>query len=119
MLLADGQQASAGLLEQAQVAEQSDAQGVVKLRQAEKRVAALLRRAQEAERRTDIALRRVETLERQLKKPPKPERPKRAPLGIMVEHRDEAGICRVYPASAPARAHRQDDLRVCVSEACR
>jgi predicted transcriptional regulator len=118
--LADGQQSIASLLERAEVAEQSAAQATVKLCQAEERSAALERRAQEAERRTDIALRRVETLERQLNKPPKPEQPKRAPLGIIVEHRDEAGICRVCAQPAPAAsARRQDDLRVCVNEACR
>jgi hypothetical protein len=37
----------------------------------------------------------VESLERQLNKPPKPEHPKRAPLGIIIEHRDVTGICRV------------------------
>jgi hypothetical protein len=73
------------------------------------RIAALERRAQEAERRTDIALRRVETLERQLNKPPRPEHPKRAPLGIIVEHHDETGICRVCAQPVPpASARRQE-----------
>jgi hypothetical protein len=118
--LADGQQTIASLLERAEVAEQSAAQSVVKLRQAEERIVALERRAQAAERRTDIALRRVETLERQLNRPPKPEQPKRAPLGIIVEHCDPSGICRVCGKKAPPpSAARHDDLRVCVDAACR
>jgi predicted transcriptional regulator len=117
--LADGQQAIAGLLERAEVAEQAAALAVVKLRQAEEHIITLERRAQEAERRTDIALRRVESLERQLNKPPKPERVKRAPLGIIVEHRDPAGICGVCGKQAPPSAARHDDPRVCVDATCR
>jgi predicted transcriptional regulator len=118
--LVDEQQAIASLLERAELAEQAAAQAVVKLRQAEERIAALHRRAQEAERPTDIALRRVENLERQLNKPPKPEHPTCTPLGIIVEHHDPSGICRVCAQPAPpASARRLDDLRVCVHQACR
>ena len=47
--------------------------------------------------------------------------PKKRPLhGLVVEHRDATGICRVCRAPAPPPyASRQDGLRVCGDEACR
>jgi chromosome segregation ATPase len=118
--LASGQHTITMLFGRAEVAEQAAAQAAVKLRQAEERIAALERRAEAAERRAETAQRRVEGLERQLNRPPKPEQPKRAPLGIIVEHRDVAGICRVCGTKAPPpSAVRHDDLRVCVDATCR
>jgi hypothetical protein len=81
---------------------------------------AVEQRAMAAKGRAEKAERRLETLLQQMNRPPKPERKQRAPLGIIVEHRDPTGICRVCGQPAPpASAARRDDLRVCVAQACR
>lgn len=87
---------------------------------AEQRIAALERRAQEAEDQLASAEWKVATLERQLNRSPRAERPSRPPLGVIIEHRDPAGICRVCRAPAPPpHGLRSDDLRVCVASECR
>ena len=104
----------------AETAERAVAQAGLELRCAEQRIAALDRRTQAAERRAEMAERRVDMLERQLNRPPKPKRKHHDPLGVMVELRDDAGICRVCGALAPPPSlARRDALRVCVADACR
>ena len=110
----------AELLERAEVAGCTAATWEAKARHTELQMQAAERRALAAERRAEKAERRLETLLQQINRPPKPERKQRAPLGIIIEHRDPAGICRVCGQPAPpASAARRDDLRVCVAEACR
>ena len=110
----------AALLERAETAERAAATWEAKAHHAELQMQAAERRALAAGRRAEKAERRVETLLQQMNRPPKPERKQRAPLGVIIEHRDPAGICRVCGQPAPpASAARRDDLRVCVAEVCR
>jgi len=109
-----------GLLERAETAERTATTWEARAHHAELQMQAAERRALAAKRRAEKAERRLETLLQQMNRPPKPERKQRAPLGIIIEHRDPAGICRVCGQPAPpASAARRDDLRVCVAEACR
>jgi hypothetical protein len=113
-------QTIAALLERAETAERAAATWEAKAHNAELQVQATEQRALAAKRRAEKAEQRVETLLQQMNRPPKPQRKQPVPFGTVIEHRNPAGICRVCARKAPPQsAARRDDLRVCVSEACR
>ncbi len=108
------------LLERAENAERTVAAKEAEAIRAELRAQAAEQRVKAAERRTERAERRLETMMPSLNRPPKPERKQPVPFGMVIEHRDPAGICRVCGRKAPPQsAARRDDLRVCIAEACR
>jgi BlaI family penicillinase repressor len=108
----------AALRERVATAEQAAILWESAAHRAERRIKALERRAKAAERRAEQAERAVQRLTAQLNRPPRAT--PHPPHEVIIEHRNETGICRVCGAPAPPPfKSRKDGLRVCRAESCR